>query len=377
MPSRAPGWDAVPVDPGALSSPQLLSRLGVLVAILWGLGVVALSTASERPLVLIGLLGTAPLLAAALSRVSHTLYVSVGTVIVAGVLADHDPSGTSEVHGFLVGALVMIGGLAVGVAWFRTRMQHAISQVVEVAEVAQQALLRPLPESVSGVPMAVRYLSAHHAALIGGDLYEAEDTEFGLRIVVGDVRGKGLDAVRLAAVVMGSFREAAHREPRLADVADALNRSVRRERGPEDFVTVLLAEVRSGAAVTFVRCGHPNPVVIDALGARELDLPGSLPLGFPGAAREERRVLGSGATVLLYTDGASEARREDVFFPLVEQALHAFTGRGVGEGLSAIEAELHRWVRGDLNDDVAMLAFQLPAAPASPATPAEEPTAAA
>jgi hypothetical protein len=61
------------------------------------------------------------------------------------------------------------------------------------------------------------------------------------------VRGKGLDAVRLAGVVLGSFRDAAQDRADLRQVAAALDRSVTRAIGPEDFVTAVLVQVARGA----------------------------------------------------------------------------------------------------------------------------------
>jgi sigma-B regulation protein RsbU (phosphoserine phosphatase) len=72
----------------------------------------------------------------------------------------------------------------------------------------------------------VLYASASAEASIGGDFYEALETPHGVRLLVGEVRGKGLDAVRLAGVVLGSFRDAAQEHPDLTGVVAALDRSV-------------------------------------------------------------------------------------------------------------------------------------------------------
>jgi hypothetical protein len=77
-----------------------------------------------------------------------------------------------------------------------------------VAEVAQRAILRPIPARLGAMSFATRYLSAAEEALIGGDFYDAAFTPHGLRLITGDVRGKGLPAVQLASVVLGCFREA-------------------------------------------------------------------------------------------------------------------------------------------------------------------------
>ncbi|MCX5316072.1 hypothetical protein [Streptomyces sp. NBC_00154] len=52
------------------------------------------------------------------------------------------------------------------------------------------------------------WLAAETGAQVGGDLYEAVQTRYGVRMIVGDVRGKRLNAMRAVAVVLGAFREA-------------------------------------------------------------------------------------------------------------------------------------------------------------------------
>ena len=70
-------------------------------------------------------------------------------------------------------------------------------------------LLRPVPRRAGRVALAVRYLSAAEDSVVGGDFYDVAVTPYGVRLVVGDVKGKGLEAVQLAATVLGSFRQAA------------------------------------------------------------------------------------------------------------------------------------------------------------------------
>jgi sigma-B regulation protein RsbU (phosphoserine phosphatase) len=114
------------------------------------------------------------------------------------------------------------------------------------------------------------------------------ETPHGVRLLVGDVRGKGLDAVRLAGVVLGSFRDAAQDRPDLAQVAAALDRSVTRAIGLEDFVTAVLVQVATDGSAIVVNCGHPAPLLVRAGQATELDPPEPAPpLGAgsaPGAA---------------------------------------------------------------------------------------------
>ena len=104
-----------------------------------------------------------------------------------------------------------------------------------------------------------------------------------MRVVLGDVRGKGLSAVRMANYVLGAFRDAARREASLTDVVDALDGLVATEGGPEDFVTAVVLEVRA-ARCSASACGHPQPWLLDDGDPREARLPVDVPLGL-GAGR--------------------------------------------------------------------------------------------
>src|SRR5580704_7132597 len=103
-----------------------------------------------------------------------------------------------------------------------------LADVTSVAEAAQRALLRPLPRQVGPLELGVVYLAAAAEARVGGDLYEVTRTQFGIRLIVGDVRGKGLDAVEIAADVLGVFREVAHEVYTLAEVARRIDASLPR-----------------------------------------------------------------------------------------------------------------------------------------------------
>ncbi len=73
----------------------------------------------------------------------------------------------------------------------RARRERVLAAVRSVAETAQHALLQPVPETVGPFQVAVRYSAAAAEARIGGDLYALIPTPYGVRMIVGDVRGKG------------------------------------------------------------------------------------------------------------------------------------------------------------------------------------------
>ncbi|MFI6147964.1 PP2C family protein-serine/threonine phosphatase [Streptomyces sp. NPDC051109] len=171
----------------------------------------------------------------------------------------------------------------------------------EIAGAAQRALLRPLPGRIEGLTLAAAQLSASRGAAVGGDLYEAVPTAYGVRAVIGDVRGHGLPALGAAAAVLGAFREAAYDEPALGGVLvrmeRALARHVRDAEGasPEEFVTVLLLQIAQDGSVLALNCGHPWPYLLrepqplEPCGAP----PRPVPAPFPGAQPRTPRRCGA------------------------------------------------------------------------------------
>jgi sigma-B regulation protein RsbU (phosphoserine phosphatase) len=78
-------------------------------------------------------------------------------------------------------------------------------------------------------------------------------------------------------VVLGSFRDAAQDRPDLTQVAAALDRSVTRAIGPEDFVTAVAVQVPGDDSAMVLNCGHPAPLLVRAGRATELDPPEPAP----------------------------------------------------------------------------------------------------
>ena len=89
-----------------------------------------------------------------------------------------------------------------------TEEMTAPPKVRAVARIAQSALLREVPATVIAGRLASRYVSASAEARVGGDLLEVVANPGRPRWLIGDTRGKGLPAVRLASVAMTSFRDA-------------------------------------------------------------------------------------------------------------------------------------------------------------------------
>ncbi|MGW0867706.1 PP2C family protein-serine/threonine phosphatase [Streptomyces sp. NPDC002611] len=211
----------------------------------------------------------------------------------------------------------------------RRTLMRELRQLRRVAAAAQNAVLRPLPPRIGGLDVAAAQVSAEHGAAIGGDLYEVLATEHGVRAVMGDVRGHGIGAFGTVAAVLGCFRDAAYDEADLGGVLRrlerALDRHLRQEHPgsvAEEFVTLLLVEIRAGGEMVALNCGHPWPYRLSGTRVEQLAPADPYPpLGvFPLPAVPATVALGHlppGDALFLYTDGAQDARdAHGRFFPL-------------------------------------------------------------
>ncbi|MES9555209.1 PP2C family protein-serine/threonine phosphatase [Streptomyces sp. NPDC086796] len=267
----------------------------------------------------------------------------------------------------------VVGVLGTFLAAHRVRRERTLANVRFVAEIAQHVLLSPVPHRIGPLLVEALYLSAAAEARIGGDLYEAVPTTYGLRIVIGDVRGKGLPAVETAATLLGAFREAAHDEPDLAAVArraeTSMNRRAARLAGNEvgeRFVTAVFAEIPRCHVVRIVNCGHPPPLLIRSDGVTELETadpapPLNLGMHLTEAYRIDEYPFGPGDQLLLYTDGVTETRdRKGAFYPLHRRVL-SWGPLQPRELLDRLHHDLLVYSNNHLHDDTAALAiYHLP-----------------
>ncbi|MEI7032278.1 PP2C family protein-serine/threonine phosphatase [Streptomyces pratensis] len=256
-----------------------------------------------------------------------------------------------------------------------------------VAAVAQSAVLPRPPSRLGELRIAARYVPAEDEAMIGGDLYVVQDTPHGVRVMVGDVRGKGLGAVSAVCADLGAFRYAADEARDLPGLVASLERALLREGGrrggqeqEEGFTTALIAEFSDDLdTVRVVNRGHPPPVLLDAEGGATTLEPSeeAPPLGMSALGSWSSPVdtfpFPPGATLLCYTDGVTEARDESGVFYDAALRLPVLLHRRAPTGPPATPAQiLHlliedigRHTGGRVQDDQAILALHRPR-PASP-----------
>ncbi|MFB6716715.1 MULTISPECIES: PP2C family protein-serine/threonine phosphatase [unclassified Streptomyces] len=272
-------------------------------------------------------------------------------------------------------ALTALSALVFFMRVVRERRDRALSRARSVAETAQRVLLRPPPRRIGPLQVAWLYMAAEDEAEIGGDLFAfARAAHAATRVVVGDVRGNGLAAIGEASLVLGAFREGAHRHATLPGLVTALEDSVSRNLedvtdtehdAGEHFITCLVLEIPDDApsAAEMINCGHPPPLLVHdqqvtVLHARQ-PLP---PLGVSERTIEDDRIdpftFEGGDMLVLYTDGVIEARSPSrAFYPLAERVA-SFPTSSPETLLHHIHRDLLAHIGGHPADDAALLVIQ-------------------
>jgi PAS domain S-box-containing protein len=179
------------------------------------------------------------------------------------------------------------------------------------AEALQRSLLPPRLPEIPGVELGACYRPAGAGNRVGGDLYDVFPAGDGSWILlVGDVAGKGPEAAALSALARYTVRADAQRESQPARLLELLNEAFVREG--QRFCTAACArlELADGArGLTTAVAGHPLPLLVRQGRARILSSSGTLLGCYPGVAIESHsEVLEPGDTVVLYTDGVTDAQ---------------------------------------------------------------------
>ncbi len=206
----------------------------------------------------------------------------------------------------------------------RRRLRHSLAEArVWAARIdgelaaAKEIQLGMLPgaEMLAGFPGRVDVQAILEPARgVGGDLYDAfmlDDRR--LYFMVGDVTGKGVPASLFMALAKALSKSVVLRDGGdLGSVVMTANEEISRENTAEFFVTALLGilDIETGA-LDLCNAGHENPLVVGADGSlRTIAMDGGPPLcafeGFPYPV--EPLVLAPGETLVIITDGVTEAR---------------------------------------------------------------------
>ncbi|MFI1767796.1 PP2C family protein-serine/threonine phosphatase [Streptomyces sp. NPDC020800] len=259
--------------------------------------------------------------------------------------------------------IVFVSVLSVFVSYVRSRRDAQLDTERAIGEAVQRAVMPPLPERVGPIGCAGFYRAAQDGTLVGGDFFDVRQGPYGVRAVMGDVRGHGLAAVATVVSLLGAFREAVLDQPDLESVAARMDRRLAVDaagvRHGELFATAALLEFTAdGRAVRVVVCGHPAPVLLHDGRAEELAVAGAAPLGLNLVGVESPKEitvpLGPRDRLLLASDGVWEARdASGSFYPLPER-LAVLADTASGELADAVWTDLGQQ-RYEVRDDATVL----------------------
>lgn len=313
-----------------LTSPQhsftsLFALIPVVLALEWG------------PVVVI--LGSAPLLVLTVTNIfGKDISSATGTSI--------------RSVGVVVGA-----GIGAYIAAYREQHASKLSLSRAAALAAQDAILPLVPTSIGAFRFACAYHSAADESLIGGDFYKVVDTDFGARLIVGDVKGKGLGAIAMVSAVLGCFREWAPETTSLKDLVSRLDTRVVATGGPADFVTAIIGTLDAQLGVEIANCGHPSPIHFSRGHPRGGVIPEhrTTPLGLTPNPAISVLDWAPGDRLLFYTDGLIECRDRQGNWIELDRALLGTLGSDPFEdALPRLFGRVEERC-GALTDDVALL----------------------
>ncbi|HEX3621312.1 MAG TPA: SpoIIE family protein phosphatase [Acidimicrobiales bacterium] len=282
--------------------------------------------------------------------------------------------------------LQLAGQLAVRAA---TAIDNArlFADRTRVARSLQASLLPPSLPSIPGLELGARYAPAGEGVEVGGDFYDAFALEGGRwLLVVGDVRGKGVDAAAVTGLARHTIRSIALYEARPSAILAHLNRVLLSAEGDRvaaidacndppweltepRFCTVALAIVEpgeGGAEIVVCSGGHPLPLVARADGRIEAaGRPGSLLGASPDIELHDVLLeLGPGESLVCFTDGIIERHQGRTFFDeagIAKVLAEAAAAHADAATIAArIEQEARNLFADKPQDDMAVLVVRVP-----------------
>ncbi len=270
----------------------------------------------------------------------------------------------------------------------RLRAEADRARLTEALAVLRKSFLPDTLPDVPGMETAAYYHTASPDQL-GGDFYDLlplGDTRW--VFFLGDVSGKGPEAATLTSQSRYALRAAALHSPEPADALATLNTVLLdryADNGDPRYCTAVFGVLEPGgdtgrARVRLASGGHPPALVVRADGRADfLPTPGGMLVGVLPDAHfaTTGTTLAPGDTLLLYTDGLTEARTGPGSDSLYgEDALRSFAADHApstpGDMVNAL-TELLRGFGDGLGDDTALLAFGVPASRPVTDTPPGKP----
>lgn len=197
----------------------------------------------------------------------------------------------------------------VGDATERLERERLAKSELEIARNVQQKLFPHETKQLKTIEYSGRCVAARE---VSGDYYDFLDLGAGqIGFVIADVSGKGIPAALLMANLQACFHsqtESAMRQP--DSLLRAMNKQFYESTPPEHFATLFFGVYNdSTSALRYVNCGHLAPILLRANGEVERLAPTATVLGAfeTWNCTEAEVVLNTGDTLLLFSDGVTEA----------------------------------------------------------------------
>ncbi len=241
-----------------------------------------------------------------------------------------------------------------------------------VASVLQRSIRPATLPVIPGIESFSLYRAAGEAAEIGGDYHDLFTGPDGrVVLAIGDVCGSGIEAATKTSMLKYSVRSLAAAGLGPAEIVSRINGMIVEGGDPTDIVTLWLGvlDTHSGVLV-WANGGHPPALLLhsqDGGRIQRLGTTGAL-LGAVAAAEylDDRVTIPAGGTLLLYTDGVTEARNVTGFFGegRVRRALRK--GGSVQQITERLLSAVERFSRTGIRDDVAILVVAMTEHPGEP-----------
>jgi sigma-B regulation protein RsbU (phosphoserine phosphatase) len=195
----------------------------------------------------------------------------------------------------------------------RIENQRMEQELAVAAKIQANLMPRQIPQ-LPDYEIAARNVPAR---IVGGDFYDfIPFDESHLGIVIADVSGKGIPGAILMASARASLRAYVEDPHTVEEVVTKLNRVLCRDTRSEQFVSLFYAVLDAqDRTLTYTNAGHNAPILFRRQERLLLQQGGPI-LGIlqDASYKEEKILLSVGDLVLFYTDGITEAERDDECF---------------------------------------------------------------
>ena len=192
----------------------------------------------------------------------------------------------------------------------RERERQRLEQELSIAREIQQGLV---PQGLKDYPNLSITGLYRPCDEVGGDYFDVFQLPDGrIALLIADVAGKGLGAALVTTMLQGAFSGMTLGVD-LVKVFNHLNQFLCHRAAAGRCATIFFGLLDPGGDLEFVRAGHPTPLLMRQGKVSELYSDGSLPIGlFEDESYTSDRIhLEPDDTLLLYTDGVTEAEDKD------------------------------------------------------------------